>query len=111
MTRAHVPRHAADRCRSRAYQLPALLLAPQVRKTPSCPRNWVNSSLLYLYSHRNVLTCIFWANLTPFTLQLRGVLAGAFFDGDPLGCTVVSFGGGPGFDAGLWIGLAATLWG
>jgi hypothetical protein len=28
-------------------------LGRQVRKTPRCPRSWANSSLLYLYSHRN----------------------------------------------------------
>jgi alpha-N-acetylglucosaminidase len=31
---------------------------PKVRKTPSWPRSWANSSLLYQYSHRNA-----WANL------------------------------------------------
>jgi hypothetical protein len=30
----------------------------KVRKTPSWPRSWVNTSLLQLYSHRNA-----WANL------------------------------------------------
>jgi hypothetical protein len=54
----------------------SLMAARQVRKTPSWPRSWANFSLLYLYSHGNAwvnlhhgLTCIFWANLTPFSLE------------------------------------------
>ena len=43
----------------------------QVRKTPILPRSWANSSLSSLHSHRNAWasSCIFWANLTPFSLQ------------------------------------------
>ena len=44
--------------------------AQQVRNTPSLPRSWANFSLLWLYPTRiHGPTCIFWANLTPFSLQ------------------------------------------
>jgi hypothetical protein len=42
----------------------------QVRKTPSWPRSWANSSLLCLCSTgMRGPTCIFWANLTPCSPQ------------------------------------------
>jgi Ca2+-binding EF-hand superfamily protein len=47
----------------------------QVRKTPTWPRSWANFSLSWLYStgmHGQI--CIFWANLTPFSLQRMIVL-------------------------------------
>ena len=43
------------------------VLSGQVRKTPSWPRSWANFSNLWLHSYGP--TCIFWANLTPFSLQ------------------------------------------
>jgi hypothetical protein len=44
----------------------------QVRKTPSWPRSWANFSLFYSYIPTGMHgpTCIFWANLTPFSLQI-----------------------------------------
>ena len=42
----------------------------KVRRTPSWPRGWANFSVLSLYSHKNAWpTCIFWPNLTPFSLM------------------------------------------
>ena len=44
----------------------------QVRKTPSWPRSWANSSLSRcVFTGMHGPTCIFWANLTPFSLQLQ----------------------------------------
>jgi hypothetical protein len=42
-----------------------------VRKTPSWPRSWANFSPLYscIPTGMHGPTCIFWANLTPFSLQ------------------------------------------
>ena len=54
----------------------------QVRKTPSWPRSWANFSPFIAYSciptgmHPGP-TCIFWANLTPFSHQPRGGRPGA----------------------------------
>jgi F0F1-type ATP synthase membrane subunit c/vacuolar-type H+-ATPase subunit K len=46
--------------------------AQQVRNAPSLLRTWANFSLLWLYPtgmHTCRPTCIFWANLTPFSPQ------------------------------------------
>jgi hypothetical protein len=47
----------------------------KVRKTRSWPRSWANFSF---YSSippgMHELTCIFWANLTPFSLKPRGLM-------------------------------------
>jgi hypothetical protein len=52
------------------------VMSTAVRKTPSWPRSWANSSRFSLYSHRNA-----WANLhilgQPNTLLARGRLAQA----------------------------------
>jgi hypothetical protein len=50
----------------------SLRLRGKVRKTTSWARSWANFSLLQLYSPgMHVLTCIFWANLTPFSLKAK----------------------------------------
>jgi hypothetical protein len=43
----------------------------QVRKTPSWPRSWANASAYYRCTPTGMYgqTCIFWANLTPSSLQ------------------------------------------
>ena len=49
-------------------------LGSQVRKTPSWPRSWANFSLLQLIpTGMHGPTCIFCANLTPFSLSVLGV--------------------------------------
>ena len=49
------------------------LARAQVRKPPSWPRSWANFSLLLIYScvptGMHGLTCVFWTNLTPLSLQ------------------------------------------
>ena len=68
-----------------------LVAAQQVRKPPSWARSWAKFSLLELYHHRNAWpTCIFWANLTPFSLQGHMEAARLLLEGgaDPeLGCS------------------------
>jgi hypothetical protein len=48
-------------------------MGKQVRTTPSRPRSWAKSSLLYSCTPAGMHgpTCIFWANLTPFSLKAR----------------------------------------
>ena len=45
----------------------------KVRKTPSWPKNWADFSLLYscscICTGMHGSTCMFWANLTPFSLK------------------------------------------
>jgi hypothetical protein len=48
-------------------------LIVQVRKTPSWPRRWANSSLLQLHpTGMHGPTTIVWSNLIPFSLQFAG---------------------------------------
>jgi hypothetical protein len=61
----------------------------KVRETPSWPRSWANLRLLWLYYHRNTrANCIFWANLTPFSLKVF---------------TAVTADGGRSFAFGGWL--------
>jgi microcystin degradation protein MlrC len=57
-----------------------VLTERQVRKTPSWPRSWASSSLLSLYpAGMHGPTCIFWANLTPSSLQSGNTSRGQFY--------------------------------
>jgi hypothetical protein len=52
--RSEIPRKTLDDTyESKAELAAAIKAALQVRKTPSWPRSWANSSLLSLYSHKN----------------------------------------------------------
>jgi hypothetical protein len=50
----------------------------EVGKTPSWPRSWANCSLKYRCTPTGMCwpTCVFWVNLTPFSLQVADVETG-----------------------------------